>query len=131
MPDRAHSSVLSIISRLENADKHRELITISTGLERPKVIVTTRDGRIERSPTGFGPNQFLRDGAEIKLKVPVPFTSDPEVRMEFRGTASISISIAHGGRNEPPSEFHLYRTMISALGTVRIILRKLEPFAVR
>jgi hypothetical protein len=131
LPHRAHSSILAIISRLENADKHRELITIGTGLERPKIIVITRHERIVRSPTGLGRNQFLRDGAEIKVEVPVPVTSDPEVKMQFGGTASISIKIAHGGRNEPPSEFHLYRTMTTALATVRLILRKLEPFVIR
>jgi hypothetical protein len=130
VPERAHESILAIISRLENADKHRELITIGTGLERPKIIVSRRDERIVRTPTGLGRNQFLRDGAEIKLKVPVPFTSDPEVQMEFSGTASVSIKIAHGGRKEPPSEFQLYRTMRTALTTVRFILTRLEPFVV-
>ena len=130
LPHRAHENILDIISRLENADKHRELITVGTGLEKPMIIVTAPGERIVRPPTGLGPNQFLRDDAEIKIRVPVPFTTNPEVRMEFRGTASVSIKIAHGGRNEPPTEFQLYQFMGTALSTVRLILRTLEPFAV-
>jgi len=131
LPDRAQESILAIISRLENADKHRELITIGTGLAWPTIIVTTPDKAIIRPPTHFGPNEFLRDGAEIQLKVPVPFTTNPEVQMEFSGTAAISIKIAHGGRNEPPSEFKLYGTMGKALATVRFLLRLMEPYAIR
>jgi len=96
LPDRAQESILAIISRLENADKHRELITIGTGLRWPTVVVTTANGTFIRPPTHFGPNEFVRDGAEIRLAVPVPFTTNPKVKMEFSGTASVSIKIAHG-----------------------------------
>lgn len=131
LPDRAQESILAIISRLENADKHRELITIGTGLAWPTIILTRPDGAIIRPPTHFGPNEFLQDGAEIHLKVPGLFTTNPEVQVEFSGTPSVSIEVTHGGRNEPPSEYKLYGTMGKALGTVRFLLRLMEPYAIR
>ncbi len=129
MPERASESILAIISSLENADKHRALIAIGSGIENPVYTISAMGQSDERRP--LGPNQFLRDGAEVRLSSDKPMPPHSEVDVQFRGSAAVSIKIAYGGRNNPPAEFNLYGTMRTALSTVRFILRKLEPFAIQ
>jgi len=129
LPDRAQENILALLSRLENADKHRELITIGPGVRWPMIVPTAFDGTVMQPPIHFlGPNEFARDGTEITFTIP---PTNPEVEMKFSGTATVSIKIVHGGRNEPASEFNLCPTMATALRNARFLLREMETYVVR
>ena len=128
VPD-PEKDVLAVLNRLENADKHRELITIGSGLVWPRIIVVRPDDTLVSPPLGYGYGQFVPDGAEIHLTVPLP--TNTRVKMEFSGTPAVSIKVTPGGHNQPPIEFRLCESMATALRNVRTLLRGLEPFAIR
>ena len=120
-------SILHALNRLENADKHREVIAIGSGLRYPVYTLTHGGQADERRP--IGPNQFLYDGAEVRFSHSDGATLQSELKVELRGTTTITIKIAGGGRKQAPAEHNLFKTMLISLYTVRFILRKLEPFA--
>lgn len=126
-PDRSHENISFIISSLENADKHRKLITISTGLERPSRTVTL-DGQSETRPFKLTQRQFLRDGAEFTITHPILATKrSAEVDVQCRGTAAITIQAAQGGRGRK-SEFPLLKTTHDCLRDVEFILKEMEAW---
>jgi hypothetical protein len=130
VPEQASDNILTLLSRLENADKHREMITISTGVKRPVLTLTSGD-EVSVRPSRLGRWEFLKDGAEINLTGHPPGLLYPEVHVKCRGAASISVQVADGARNNPPTDFNLIHIMRIALSSVRFILRKMEPFVIR
>jgi hypothetical protein len=81
---------LSLISRLENADKHRQLVALGHGVTNARSVVTAGGEAIKQETTGFRAN-----GAEIAkfgFRGPVPTESD--VTVEVSGTATIAIKVA-------------------------------------
>lgn len=81
---------LSLISRLENADKHRTPISIAYGVMDARSVVRARGDIITQGTDGFRP-----DGAEI-AKFGFPGQAAPresEVTVEVTGTPSVAIKV--------------------------------------
>lgn len=128
---KTYLSILGIISRLENADKHRQLITIGGGVQNIRPVFLLRGAVVPMPEPILSGIDFAGDGTIVGWPVPVvPYGAiiDPsEVNMKFTATAKILIKITRGG-NEPASDFHLRTTMLAAIAEVRKILRLMEPF---
>jgi hypothetical protein len=81
---------LSLISRLENADKHRQLIALGNGVMNARSIVTVGGEAIKQETAGFRP-----DGAEIaKFGFNNRVPRESEVTVTVSGTASVAIRVA-------------------------------------
>lgn len=132
-PSQAGQNILAIISRLENADKHRELIAVGSGLENRVTTTITARGEVEEYIVPLGRNQFLKDGTEVlhATWIRSPPLQESEVDVQCRGTAAITIKVTDIGGNRPPSDYRLYKTMRYALRDVRYLLLMLEPFVQR
>jgi hypothetical protein len=92
-PYRREDSVLetlSLISRLENADKHRQLIVLGHGVADARSVVTVGGEAIKQGTAGFRP-----DGAEVaKFGFRNHVPRESEVTVEVSGTATIAIKVA-------------------------------------
>ena len=135
----AYRHMFGIISRLENADKHRQLIAVGSGVGniRTKILIPgLAPGLSAPWPQPvLDRRQFAKDGTVVRFTLPADLTAPDgtvvqpsEVHMEFTGTAEILIKITRIGGNEPPSDFGLHETMLMAIQDVREILRRMELF---
>jgi hypothetical protein len=80
---------LSLISRLENADKHRSPITVSHGVMNARSTVTVGGETITQGTDGFREN-----GAEIaKFGFQDRALGESEVTVKVNGTAAIAIKV--------------------------------------
>jgi len=139
-PVYANVNILGIISRLENADKHRQLITIGCGGQDFTASFTVRglNKPINRHGLLVTGGQILKDNTVIPYNVdldgiPHPdgtFVRYSDVDMQLTGTAKILVKVARVGGNSPPDDFLLDSIMTSALSDVREILKRLEFFVV-
>ncbi len=134
------SHILGVISRLENADKHRQLITIGCGGREFYVDFTVR-GFTEsiryHEVLATGAN-FLKDNTIIPFTLPSDFPDikfpngspvlPSDVEMHLTGTAKILVKVPRIGGNQPSADFLLDPLMDSAIFDVRNILNKLELF---
>ena len=139
---RAHLNILGIISRLENADKHRQLITIGCG-GQDFTLNFTVPGLTE--PIKY--NRIVATGEKfIKDNSVFPFIFSPDfppngipqsngsfvhpsdMEMHLTGTAKILVKVARIGGNQPPSDLLLDDFMASALDDVKATLKYLEFF---
>ena len=128
--DDADRHSFAVIGSLENADKHRQLIAVGSGVERAMFFTWDNNVLIDQSPNRQG--TFVEDGAQQQIIFP-PGTRPPrsKVKMHCQGTAVITIKIARIRGNEPPSDFPLFDTMLGAISSVRTFLRLMEPFVRR
>ena len=132
----AHRMVLGLISRLDNADKHRELTTVGAGLLNLWAEATYRGTTRKITRTSLADWQFADGGAVIGWRDPAhpavrpEDAIKPEVYVDFGGTATIFIRVTRmDGKKAPTVSFPLSPTMVRAIRTVRRTLRILEPFA--
>jgi hypothetical protein len=80
---------LSLISRLENADKHRSPITVSHGVTNARSTVTVKGETITQGTDGFRKN-----GAEIaKFGFQDRALGESEVTVKVSCTAAIAIKV--------------------------------------
>ena len=129
---------LGIISRLENADKHRQLLTIGCGGQDFAASLTCRglDEPVRKRELLATGAQFLRDNTEFPFNIdlegiPYPdgsYVQYDDVNMEFTGTAKIFVKVARIGGNKPSTDFSLDTLMDSMMFEVKGILKKLEFF---
>ncbi len=121
---------LGLLSRLENADKHRGLITVGTGLVHVQTSVTIR-GEILQRPLTYERVDMRLDGTEVATFVwnSANQPTESEVQVEVSGTAAIAIEVSNLDGKQPPLHFGTRVTMLSALRLVRHVLRNLEEFA--
>ena len=133
---------LGIIGRLENADKHRQLITIGCGGQDFTLTFTARgiSEPFTYHRTVATGTKFLKDNTEIpfilapsfpKNGIPQPngsFIQPSEVDMHLTGTVKISVKMASPTGNQPPDIYLIDSIMEMALPEVRQILRRLEAF---
>jgi hypothetical protein len=98
--EREHPEVdtIALISRLENADKHRQLITLGSGIRKLHTLVRVGDEILEQGDLGF-----RGEGAEVaKFAFPSrPDLKESEVHVEISGTATVAIKIADVDGNFP------------------------------
>jgi|HubBroStandDraft_4_1064222.scaffolds.fasta_scaffold237795_1 hypothetical protein len=132
---RPDQSVLALLSRLENADKHRQLNVLTVGLTKITVWGTAR-GRTKEL-TIERPEHFVtEDGEELAhfYGRGGPALRNPEVDVQVRGTPLITTKVAElDKRKGRPAEFMpLGELLESIIATVRgAIFPGLEPFVVR
>ena len=135
---------LGLISRLENADKHRQLITLGCGGKDCTIDFTTRG-----LPEPIRYHRYLDTGTQILYDdTVIPYDLSPDwpsngmphpdgsfiqpsdMEMHLTVTAKILVKVTKIGGNQP-SDAHLVDAfMDSALFEVREILKKLEFFVV-
>jgi hypothetical protein len=90
-------NALRVISRLDNADKHREPIIAVPGIMNAETMVTARAEQITQAqpPPRMGYPAFIEDGAEVAhfrwLKSPA--LTEAEVKVGVRGTALVALDV--------------------------------------
>ncbi len=131
---------LRVISRLENADKHRQIITLGEGGQDFFLHFIFPGFPLSipfKEPLGTG-TQYLKDNTEIRWNLPPggfpPIDGSPikpsEVDVHLVGTMKILVQVA-GMRGMQPSDNFLLDGILGDISDVREILTKLEFFALR
>lgn len=128
--DSVASHIFGVLSRLENADKHRKIVAIGTNLRGGAISVFIR-GEPYRTYMISHRNFFDSNTEVLSFTVTNPALSEADVKVEGRGTAMISIKVAGIEGNEAPADFMIYSTMLMALKNVRYILKLMEPYVIR
>ena len=126
MGTNAHLSTLGIISRLDNADKHRMLAVIGTGV-RNLVATATAKRQTVQLVHRIDPRAFVEDGTVAGWNVP-DYLTPSEVRMEYSATTVVHVKMTGVRGNEPRYSFPIGITVVMALREVRRMLQHLEPF---
>jgi len=132
----AERSTLGLISRIDNADKHRQLAAVGGGIRRVSAGFTMRGlAASVRRDMGFGVSSFAKDDTLVGWQLPKsalavePPLKPSEVDMKFRGAAVIFIKIATGGKGRD-TYFPLYLTINTARQEIRRVLKALEPYTI-
>ena len=127
----AHKWMPGIITRLDNADKHRALTTFGSGVRNISAEVTARGVTVKRT-LGLQGNQFGEDGTVVGWKLPIAGLPDniipSEVDVKFSATPVVHVKITGVKGNEAPGDYPLRITLVMALDSVRFTLRYLEQF---
>ncbi len=127
---------IGIISRLENADKHRYLILVGGGVKNLVITATIRNKLEPGELQLFDDRKFAKDNTVLSIDIRDKHATDgkiirpSEVDLQFIGTAKIFINMTRPGDNQPPSSFELCTTMLKLIQAVRRLLRRMEPFVV-
>ncbi len=115
---------IGVLSRLENADKHRNLIALGSGVEDGTTIVSARGQTLEQDAFGY-----RHDGAEIAKFEPVGpdmgRLKESEVNVEIRGPTVIAIRI---GRGKDVANYNARATFDGIISAVSDALTNLESF---
>ena len=116
--------LLGIISRLENADKHRELAVVLSGVSRVSAMAINRLGVwVDRPPYDV----VYPDGATIDWELlPDDPTPPSEVYVQFSGTTTVHISVTSTGGNLPPIHIPLENSLLNMLRFTRRLIRGIE-----
>lgn len=120
---------LGILSRLENADKHRAVIAVGSGLRAGTLTSLSRG--VVQGVYRLRWDQFFYEDAEVLRHTLAPGILDSDVHVEARGTATIGVKVSGIEGNEPPIDFALNHIVLRALQQVRVVLRLMEPFVIR
>jgi hypothetical protein len=134
----SHLDIVGLISRLENADKHRQIIAIGCGGRDFRVSFSIRG--IDKQfpflqPIGVDTN-VIYDNTVIPYRLPDSgvehpngsFVKPSEMDMHLIGTAKILVKIARMGSNKSPDTFLIESIMNKSLSDVSEIIRYLEFF---
>ncbi len=121
-PAAAQGHVLSVINRLDNADKHRQLLVMVPGLTN----ANTQIGTSEMSVGTHRFAQFVQDGAILTGTSWLDGTKPPELEVHVKVSGRIEVALEVRGTGE-----HIAVTsMESFVGYIRkTVLPELEPFA--
>lgn len=120
--------ILGIISRLENADKHRQVIAVGSGLRAGELTSLSRG--VVQSVHGLRWDQFFYADTEVLRHTLGPGIRDSDVEVRARGTATIGVKVTGVPGNELPTDFALNHIVLGALKEVRLVLRLMEPFVI-
>jgi hypothetical protein len=126
---------LGIISRLDNADKHRALTTFGSGIKNVAANAMIGD-QLARVEHKLARTEFAENGAIVGWNLPLAwktqgFPRPSEVQMEYSATAVVHIKMPDVRGKKTIYNFPLCLTMLNAIKEVRTILRLLEPFVLR
>lgn len=111
---------VGLLNRLDNADKHRDLIALGQGLADTLVTITPEVG----DPVSYTLPGAVPDGAEVARGEITDPTKSHEVKVEICGSARVAIEVRKdGGGVQIPS------TLEGLIGHARAITTKLAPFA--
>lgn len=120
--DRRSAHVLYHLGRLENADKHRQLIPFVTGLNDAVASASARDQRIELPmPDLPDAPTFVADGhvvAHFGYRLPpgMPPLREDEVTLDVRGTPLVAIKLAQ--KDPKKATVPEYMPLLSLLETM-------------
>lgn len=133
MGANTHRAILGLISRLENADKHREIIAIGGGGRDFRGSLTIPDfpRTVELPDILATGDNFLKNNTMISYVIPpkvLPYVHPSEVDMHLTGTAKVLVKIASLNANQPPNIYLIDSIMEMALSEVKHILREMETF---
>lgn len=119
---------IGVISRLNNRDKHRELVVVATGARNVRVSVQTRDWREEVSATPAG--RFVQADAIVTefTDTHTPPLSDAEVSVQLNATPMVYVEVPRPGGNRPPDFVEIRHLMLGSIRQVRDILRQMQPY---
>ena len=127
-----HRHTLGLVSRLDNADKHRRLTVAGAGVANITATVSVR-GEILAEFTAVTNREFAKDDTEVGYTFPSSLSDwacrPSEMNMHFSGTAKILVKITRIGGNEPSGSMRLDEFMPAAIEEVSFILQRLEFFA--
>jgi hypothetical protein len=128
-----HRAILGLISRLENADKHREFITIGCGgqdftgsisyLDFPKRFEVA--GVLTTEETAIRDNTAVSYVLDAKV---LPLVHPSEMNMHLTGTVKVFVEVARPDGSQPPDIYLIDTLMDSALSSVKRIVKRLESF---
>jgi hypothetical protein len=126
--DQVETHFLRIISRLENADKHRNLVLLGSGVKNGTLVVSINED-VRVIPMGPG---IVEDGAPLVdsnwgASGPLrQLLTNPKVNVQVAGTATVALKIVRdGGHNI----FELPESLDQLVGNVESkIIPGLEPF---
>ena len=123
------SDALGLLSRLENADKHRNLLAVGAGLENPVVkwMLSGEPFSVDRAP----PGAFLKNNAILSHSAPPGYLDYIELKMDAEGTAAVHIQVTMLDRPDNVFTIALRPTLLAMLVHIRLILRGMERFAIR
>jgi len=120
-PDDIALDALGLMSRLDNADKHRSLINVVWGLMDPITVATIR-GQVDRHVT----RGLVKHGAPLRAftwTVPPPL-AESEVKVEVSGTPNVAFTLA-----DVDGAFGLPESLgIILANTTSVISEDLEPY---
>jgi hypothetical protein len=93
--DQAHLNALHILSRLENADKHRQLVTFTSGLTNVVTVVSARNQYVLQPTADPSFPLFVNDGAVVVdfLDSFSPPLKDSEVNVRVEGAPRVAIKV--------------------------------------
>ncbi len=112
LSEPAEGHPLAILSALQNADKHRNLVGVISALKDPTLSTDGKAWDVDLSPTI---NPALKNGAEI-------YSASQQVKVEIEGAATIGV----GRPNEP---WDCYEFIAALHATIaNCVLPWLEPF---
>lgn len=117
---------IRFISRLENADKHRQLVAVATGLSGVTTITRARGETISQG--GGEPYAFRKNGAIIAdfEYIGSPPLREAEVDVEVQGTPEVVVALK--GARELPEFYPVRENCVGGIHTVGEIFEWLEPY---
>ena len=120
--DETESSILSIINRLSNRDRHEKLPVVASGLKAPiRTQFREADRTIRQAIADPNPEAFLKDHAEI--------TNWPETAMDVQieGTPVVGIHLGREDRYITIPE----KLVVAARYADEIVIPRLMPYVRR
>jgi hypothetical protein len=92
---QAHLNALHILSRLENADKHRQLVTFTSGLTNVVTVVSARNQSVLQPSADPSFPLFVNDGAVVVDFVDSfsPPLKESEVNVRVEGAPRVAIKV--------------------------------------
>jgi hypothetical protein len=127
-PAQVEQALIGILNRLENADKHRQLVLVGYGVQDARTELKMRDTIIE-APIPMTRAHFLDNGTVIELTGISEL--HPEVQVHLRGSAVITVKVSRLEGNQRDTDIRLRNLMLHSLPAVRNFLRAMEPFVRR
>lgn len=121
----------SLLSRLDNLDKHHELIVLGFGV-RNLTHTRTVGNHSVTEPHPLGPTTFIQDGKTVWFHLSEDSPPPSKMNVQYRGTAEIYVCLPGigGGKKSPPMYFPL-TAVLDGVNHVTEALDKLEPFVRR
>jgi hypothetical protein len=118
-----HTCALDMLSRLENADKHRGLVTVASGVEDITTTVSARGHTLVQNALGF-----RDDGVEVANFEPtgMPDLVEHEVRVNLDGTARVVIPLRDASNTIV--NFQSRVVLVGIVNSVKQMLVSLEPY---
>jgi len=113
---------LGILAVLQNADKHRQLVIVGTGLKDPVIRHTTPSGIViyESEVAGLPADRILKNGAAVDRS---PTNDLEDVHVEVGGTVAIVV-----GEGEDGPYYACPQAFEQMLNMTRLAFDRLERF---